>query len=163
MSDVMTRSYRLDGAEKVKLGRDGYVVRERAFDSVECAAIAADCEQLGAELLAAKRNTKHVVGSYMFERHEGFGINIKWEPESPDLLMGVEPFAHFSEALKNWGLDPRMTDPCKDLIGQDDIVLFTEKINYKRARKGGPIILHQDYPYWAAFTPIASRVVTAML
>lgn len=163
MSDVMTRSYRLDGAEKVKLGRDGYVVRERAFDSMECAAIAADCERLGAELLAAKRNTKHVVGSYMFERHEGFGINIKWEPESPDLLMGVEPFAHFSEALKNWGYDPRMVDPCKDLIGHDDIVLFTEKINYKRARKGGPIILHQDYPYWAAFTPIASRVVTAML
>ena len=163
MSDTKTRSYRLDGKEKQTLARDGFVVRERAFSSRECKAIADDCEALGAELLAAKRNTKHVVGSYMFERHEGYGINIKWEPDSPDLLMGVEPFAHFSDALKNWGYDARLVDPCKDVMGEEDIVLFTEKINYKRARKGGPIILHQDYPYWAAFTPIASRVVTAML
>lgn len=163
MSDVTAQSYRLNPDERTKLHRDGYVVRERAFRLSECRVIADDCERLGAKLLAAKRNTKHIVGSYMFERHEGYGINIKWEPDSPDLLMGVEPFAHFSEPLKNWGYDPRMVDPCKDLIGQEDIALFTEKINYKRARKGGPIILHQDYPYWAAFTPIASRVVTAML
>lgn len=163
MSDVSSRSYRMSASEKAKFNRDGYVVRERAFSAEECAAIADDCEKLGSELLAAKRNTKHIVGSYMFERHEGYGINIKWEPDSPDLLMGVEPFAHFSEPLKNWGYDPRMVDPCRDLLGQDDIVLFTEKINYKRARKGGPIILHQDYPYWAAFCPIASQVVTAML
>jgi hypothetical protein len=163
MNDTLTRSYRLNAAEKSKLSCDGYVVRECAFTTRQCADIATDCEALGADLLAAKRNTKHVVGSYMFERHEGYGINIKWEPDSPDLLMGVEPFAHFSEPLRNLGYDPRLVEPCKDLIGEEDIVLFTEKVNYKRARKGGPIILHQDYPYWAAFTPIASRVVTAML
>jgi hypothetical protein len=163
MSQVAQRSYRLTAREKAQLRQTGYIVRERAFDAGECAKIAGDCERLGAQLLAAKRNTKHVVGSYMFERHEGYGINIKWEPDSPELLMGVEPFAHFCESLKSWGYDARLTDPCRDLIGQNDIVLFTEKINYKRARKGGPIILHQDYPYWAAFTPIASRVVTAML
>lgn len=163
MSHVLTRSHRLDAAEKAKLAKDGFVVRERAFSEKECAVIADDCEKLGADLLAAKRNTKHVVGSYMFERHEGYGINIKWEPDTPDLLMGVEPFAHFSESLKNWGYDPRLVDPCKDLLNEEDLTLFTEKINYKRAKKGGPIILHQDHPYWAAFTPIAPRVVTAML
>jgi len=163
MSDVLTKSWRLDDMEKARLDRDGFVVRERTFDARECAAIADDCEKLGADLLAAKRNTKHVVGSYMFERHEGYGINIKWEPDSPDLLMGVEPFAHFSAPLRAWGYDPRLVEPCMDLIGADDIVLFTEKVNYKRAKKGGPIILHQDYPYWAAFTDIAPRVVTAML
>ena len=163
MSVVATKSYRLSNEEKEILERVGYVVRERTFSKPECDAIASDCEELGTQLLAAKRNTKHVVGSYMFERHEGYGINIKWEPDNPDLLMGVEPFAHFSASLRDWGYDARLVDPCKDLLGVDDIVLFTEKINYKRARKGGPIILHQDYPYWAAFTPIASRVVTAML
>jgi len=163
MSDVQTRSHRLNAAEKANLATDGFVVRRRVFTERECTAIAEDCEKLGADLLAAKRNTKHVVGSYMFERHEGYGINIKWEPDAPDLLMGVEPFAHFSESLRDWGYDPRLVDPCRDLTGEDDLVLFTEKINYKRAHKGGPIILHQDFPYWAAFTPIASRVVTAML
>src|SRR6185312_15926776 len=160
---VMTRSYRLDTAEKAKLARDGFVVRERTFNAAECGQIAEACEDLQRELLAAKRDKKHVVGSYMFERNEGFGLNIKWEPDAPDMLMGVEPFAHFSKALSDWGHDARFLDPCRDLIGEDDIVLFTEKVNYKRAKKGGPIILHQDFPYWAAFTPIASRVVTAML
>ncbi len=163
MSEVKTRSWRLSTTEKANLERDGFVVREQTFNALECAQIAEDCEELGRQLLAAKRDTKHVVGSYMFERNEGFGLNIKWEPEAPDLLMGVEPFAHFSKPLRDWGHDARMLDPCRDLIGEDDIVLFTEKVNYKRARKGGPIILHQDYPYWAAFTAIASRVVTAML
>jgi hypothetical protein len=163
MSDTLTRQFRLSAAEKAKLDKDGFVVRERTFNARECERIAEDCEELGRTLLAARRDTKHVVGSYMFERNENFGLNIKWEPDAPDLLMGVEPFAHFSKALNDWGHDPRLLDPCKDLIGQDDIVLFTEKVNYKRAKKGGPIILHQDYPYWAAFTDIASRVVTAML
>jgi ectoine hydroxylase-related dioxygenase (phytanoyl-CoA dioxygenase family) len=159
----MAQTRRFDKAERERYERDGYVVRERVFDAAECAAIARECEALEDELIAAKRSTKHVVGSYMFERQDAFGINVKWEPSSPDRVMGVEPFAHHSKALNDWGHDPRLVDPCKDIIGVDDVVLFTEKINYKRARDGGPIILHQDYPYWAAFTDIASRVATAML
>jgi ectoine hydroxylase-related dioxygenase (phytanoyl-CoA dioxygenase family) len=42
-------------------------------------------------------------------------------------------------------------------------VLFTEKLNVKRARHGGAIILHQDFPYWERMTPIAHRVATAMI
>jgi hypothetical protein len=153
----------MTAAERARFEREGFVVRERLLDERECAAIARGCETLVAELVAAKRSTKHVVGSYMFERQEAFGINVKWEPASPDLVMGIEPFAHHSKALKDWGYDPRLVDPCKDIIGENELVLFTEKINFKRARDGGPIILHQDYPYWAAFTDIASRVATAML
>ncbi len=163
MNEVATSVHCLSSAEEAVLARDGFVVRERVFSPDECRWIATDCEDLGRELLAAKRDTRHVVGSYMFERHEGFGLNIKWEPQNPDLLMGVEPFAHFSKPLSDWGHDRRLMDPARDLIGENDIVLFTEKINYKRARKGGAFILHQDYPYWVAFAPVAPRVVTAML
>jgi phytanoyl-CoA dioxygenase PhyH len=162
-AEESTRSFRVDAMERARFERDGFIVRERTFDARECAAIAAACEALVAELVAAKRSTKHVVGSYVFERQEAFGINVKWEPSQPDVVMGLEPFAHHSKPLHDWGYDPRLVDPCKDVIGVDDVVLFTEKINYKRAHDGGPIILHQDYPYWAAFTPIASRVATAML
>ena len=41
--------------------------------------------------------------------------------------------------------------------------MFTEKLNVKRARHGGPIVLHQDFPYWERMTPIAHRISTAML
>jgi len=163
MARENSTSFRFDAAERARYERDGFIVRERVFDTQECAEIAADCEALVAELVAANRSAKHVVGSYMFERQEAFGINVKWEPARPDVVMGLEPFAHYSKPLNDWGYDPRLVDPCKDVLGEDALVLFTEKINYKRARDGGPIILHQDYPYWAAFTPIASRVATAML
>jgi hypothetical protein len=158
-----TRTFNLDAKEEEGLDRDGFVIREGVFSSEECAAIAADCEQLCSELESAKRDKKLAVGSYMFEALTDYATIVKWEPFAPDVLQGVEPFAHISEPLRRWGLDPRLVDPCKSVVGQDDIVLFTEKLNVKRAQHGGAIVLHQDFPYWENMTPIAHRVATAMV
>ena len=157
------RSFDLDAAERGRLDADGYVVREGVFSPPECAAIASDCEALITDLQAASRRTKHVVGSYMFEIAREAKTVVKWEPAAPEVVQGVEPFAHISPALKAWGLDARLVDPCKAIVGRDDIGLFTEKLNVKRARHGGPIVLHQDFPYWEGLTPIAHRVATAMV
>lgn len=149
--------------ERARLERDGYIVREGVFDAGECARIAQDCEDLLARLELAKRQDKMRVGSYMFEALRDEGTVVKWEPFAPDVVQGIEPFAHICEPLRDWGLDPRLVDPCKAIVGQDDIVLFTEKLNVKRARYGGDIVLHQDFPYWEKQTPIAHRVATAMI
>ncbi len=159
----MAKTYRLTAEEKAALDRDGFVVRKGVFSAAECDRMGRDCDDLSAQLLARKRGSKNVMGSYMFERDEDILVTVKWEPSDPDLVQGIEPFAHISPALNDWGLDPRLVDPCKDLTGEDDLVLFTEKVNFKRARKGGPIILHQDYPYWAPFAKVARDVVTAMI
>ncbi len=158
-----TRTFRMDASERAQLTRDGYVVRDAVFSAEECKLIAADCEDMVSRLEAQKRNEKHVVGSYMFETNYDLATVVKWEPFFPDVVQGVEPFAHISEPLKNWGLDPRLVDPCKDITGDDEICLFTEKLNVKRANYGGPIILHQDFPYWENMTPVAHRVSTAMI
>jgi len=156
-------THRMSAAERERLARDGFVLRERVFDAGECAAIARDCEELVAALEASARGEKHVVGSYMFQIDRDAGSVVKWEPDAPNVVQGLEPFAHISPPLKAWGLDPRLVDPCKDVVGEDEIDLFTEKLNVKRARHGGPIVLHQDYPYWERMTPIAHRVATAMI
>ena len=140
-------SYTLSATEAEQLDRDGYVVRQAVFDADEVAAIARDCETLVGDLQAARQSTKHKIGSYMFQLHRAVGTVVKWEPDAPDVVQGIEPFAHFSPALNDWGLDARLVDPCKSVVGADDLVLFTEKLNVKRARHGGPIVLHQDYPY----------------
>jgi ectoine hydroxylase-related dioxygenase (phytanoyl-CoA dioxygenase family) len=155
-------SYRLTEPERQALDRDGYVVRHQVFDADECRIIAGECEDLLSRLEAAKRSEKHVVGSYIFELGES-GCVLKWEPDNPDVIMGIEPFAHICKPLEDWGLDPRLTDPCKDLVGEDEVILFTEKLNVKRAKAGGPIVLHQDYPYWETHSPVAHRVATAMV
>jgi ectoine hydroxylase-related dioxygenase (phytanoyl-CoA dioxygenase family) len=156
-------SFALDAAERRQLDEAGYVVRERVFDAGKLKAITAECEALVARLEAAARHTKHVVGSYMFEIQREAATVVKWEPDAPQVLQGVEPFAHLSEPLRACGLDARLVDPCKAIVGQDDIALFTEKLNVKRARHGGSIILHQDFPYWEPVSPIAARVATAMI
>jgi hypothetical protein len=155
--------YEMSSAERGTLERDGYVVRERVFSRAECDAIAAECEAMISSLESAKRRRKLVVGSYMFERQNELETIVKWEPGAPDVVQGVEPFAHFWPALKDWALDARLTDPCKVISDADEVCLFTEKLNLKRARHGGPIVLHQDYPYWEDFAPAAARVSTAMV
>ena len=99
----------------------------------------------------------------MFERLANEGTTLKWEPNAPHVVQGIEPFAHICPSLRDWGLDARLVDPCKAIVGQEDVELFTEKLNVKRAQHGGDIILHQDFPYWENMTPIAHRVATAML
>jgi ectoine hydroxylase-related dioxygenase (phytanoyl-CoA dioxygenase family) len=162
MLDTKT-DFTMDVRERESLARDGYVVRESVFSRAECARIAEDCEAMVTDLEAAKRNEKLRVGSYMFETNFDLATVVKWEPFATDVVQGVEPFAHFCAPLRDWGLDDRLLDPCKAIVGQDDIVLFTEKLNVKRARHGGAIILHQDFPYWERMTPIAHRVATAMI
>ena len=159
----MSVSHRMTEIERANLARDGFVLRREVFSRPECRAIGDAVESLVAQLLAARRAPKQVFGSYMFELQAELGSVVKWEPEHPDVVQGVEPFAHLSQPLHDWGLDPRLLDPSRDVVGQDDIALFTEKLTMKRARTGGTIVLHQDYPYWMRMTPVADRIMTALI
>jgi Phytanoyl-CoA dioxygenase (PhyH) len=159
----MSQSYRLEAKERRELEEGGFVLRRNVFDARELRDICSACEALVQRLLAEKRHRKLSVGSYNFELQRDLGTVVKWEPGDLDVVQGVEPFAHLSEDLNRWGHDPRILDPCKDVVGIDEVVLFTEKLNLKRAHKGGPIVLHQDFPYWKDLTPIANQVATAML
>lgn len=159
----MNETYRFDERERADLEQRGFVLRRAVFDSTEVRAICDACEALVDRVLIEKRRTKHTVGSYMFEIQRRLETVIKWEPDNPDLVQGLEAFAHLSDDLHRWALDARLLDPCKDVVGQEAIALFTEKLNLKRAQKGGPIVLHQDFPYWSDLTKIAPQVATAMV
>jgi phytanoyl-CoA hydroxylase len=160
---AVSETFRLGTAEKVELDERGFVVRRAVFDKADVLAMAEACESLVQRLLAEKRGTKHSLGSYLFEIQRRLETIIKWEPDNPDLVQALEAFAHLSDELRRWALDPRLLNPCKDVVGEDNLALFTEKLTLKRARKGGHIILHQDFPYWSDLTKIASRVATAMI
>ena len=159
----MSDSHEMTVGEREHLERDGYVVREGVFDERECATIIAECEYLATKLSVEKQRNKLRVGGYMIEFERDLGIVAKWEPDAPELLMGIEPVAVLSERLHALAHDPRLVHPCRAVVGQSGIDLFTEKLNFKRARKGGSIWLHQDYPYWADVAEIADRVATAMV
>jgi hypothetical protein len=159
----MTQTLRLTDTERQQLAEDGYVLRPGVFDRAECLAMATAIESLVADLLKARRAKKYTFGSYLFEVQKQFGAVVKWEPDAPDVVQGIEPFAHISKPLDDWARDVRLVDPSKDVVGAEEIDLFTEKITMKRARTGGPIVLHQDYPYWKGLTKVADRIMTALI
>ncbi len=160
----MRASHRLDASEREKLESQGFVVREREFDESELARLRADCEAMVKRVTDASAGRRKVaVGSYMFQLERGLVTMVKWEPAFPDVVQGVEPFAHFDERLRDWAADPRFVEPMKDVVGAEELSLFTEKLNVKRARTGGPIVLHQDYPYWTENSDGAADIATAIV
>lgn len=155
-------SWQLAASEQRDLVELGYVVREAVFGPGEVAEIAEACEELVADLVRDRQGTRMRMGSYVFDPDLLRGVTIKWEGDT-DVVHGIEPFAHLSPALDGWAHDHRLVDPMRDLVGDDAPCLFTEKLNLKRAAHGGPNPLHQDYPYWADVTRVASRIATAIV
>ena len=156
-------SFRLDARERAALDRDGYLCRENVFAKSELVEIADACEALIARLLEEQRKPKVEAGAYVFEHLQSLETAVKWEKDHRDVVLGIEPFAHLSKPLDDWAHDPRFFDPMKDLLATDDIMLFTEKLNVKRGLVGGPIVLHQDYPYWVGVAENAAQVGTAIV
>lgn len=155
-------TFALTPEEAMALDRDGFLVRENVFSPSEIERISADCEALCERVLEVAHGRKHLVGSYMFELQRDLEMYVKWEPDFPEVLQGIEPFAHLSPVLVDWGMDARLTEPALAITGGDRCVLFTEKLNLKRAHQGGQYILHQDFPYWDE-NPEAGKVCTAMI
>ena len=102
------------------------------------------------------------MGSYVFEPDFTLGVTIKWEGDT-DVVHGIEPCAHLSPALHDWAYDERLIDPMKDIVGDDEPILFTEKLNLKRPHLGGANPMHQDFPYWHDVADDATRVATAIV
>lgn len=149
-------------AETQQHQEQGYVVRESIFAEAELQAIRADCESLVASLTAARQGHRRRFGSYTFDLDLDHGTVIKWEGDS-DVVHGLEPFAHLSAPFEALAGDRRFLDPMRSILQCDAPALFTEKLNLKRPRHGGPNPWHQDFPYWEAVAENAAEVATAML
>jgi phytanoyl-CoA hydroxylase len=154
---------RLSANERAQYATDGFVVRESVFDASECKRIVDASEELVDRLVRDRKDGQRVkVSNYVFDSDRANGVVIKWEGDS-DIVHGIEPFAHLSPTLKEWGYDARFVEPMKDIVGYEHLELFTEKLNLKRPRYGGMNPLHQDYPYWIHPAENAEEVATAML
>lgn len=156
-----TTSHRLSETELKAMSDDGYVLRERVFDADECGEITAQCEALTERLASDRQARRYHVGSYTFDPDQLTGCTIKWEGDS-DVVHGLEPFAHLSPELERWAYDARFIEPSIPFVGDEEPVLFTEKLNLKRPFHGGPNPWHQDWPYWQ-FADDPTRTVTAMV
>ena len=156
-------SFGLDEQEHEQLKTAGYLVRESIFDTAETMQIASLCEQVVQRVAHSKENLYLDMGHYVFEIDKKLEVVIKWERENPEVLLGLEPVAHLSPDLRHWALDSRLTGPAADLIGHSEVCLYTEKLNLKKSRFGGPIVTHQDHPYWVDVADDVDKIATAVV
>ena len=151
MSETMT--HHLTADEQAQMERDGYVVREsrvrprrgRRHDRRRARTSWPGSSRAGT-------GRRFTVGSYTFE---------------PDVLSGRDAQvggrqrrAPRHRAVRPPERRPRGVGPRPaagradgDFVGDDEPVLYTEKLNLKRPRIGGINPLHQDYPYWVDRRP----------
>jgi len=155
-------SLRLTAEERIGYDRDGFVVRRDVFGPADLDILRAAAEDLVGELQRSATATMRSHGSYTFQTDVEQAVTVKWE-SGKNVILGIEPFAHLSPIFSDYAADARFAEPMKDLTGCESVALYTEKLNMKRAHVGGPIVLHQDWPYWADIADDVERIVTAML
>jgi ectoine hydroxylase len=141
----------LTTSEWARWEHDGFLVREGVFDAAEVDELLGACEQLCVRLAASSQEARKldVSAYYVFENDALANVMVKWEPGRREVIQGVEPLAHLDPVVERFAMHDALVAPARELLGVDEVGLFTEKLNVKRAGVGGAYALHRDHPYWA--------------
>ena len=161
----MTKTLDLESGELEQYARDGFLIREEVIAPDELAELGSACEDLCDRLVAHSIEQRKVDVSefYVFENDRQLNIMIKWEPGDRNVIQGVEPLVHLDPVLARYGDHPGLVEPARQLLGFDQVGLFTEKLNVKRGGVGGAYALHRDLPYWLPDADDAHRMLTVLL
>jgi hypothetical protein len=156
----------LTDEERKSYEENGYLIRKGAVPMDIIEEMRTATEELCGSIAANASGRKFVVSTdYVFEPDTMSGIFIKWEPGDEPVVQGLEPFADLHPTFMKYEMHPAFTEPCGDLLGlePDNLNMYTEKLNFKRAHKGGKYALHQDYPYWIGEADDPANMVTVWL
>ncbi len=161
---MIRTSTRITDRERAAWERDGFFVRTRMFSDGEietlreaaeaCVRLAAEAADAGGEYYAHDDNRYCDAG----------GATIQYEHQlGSRTLRVIEPFHHLDSRLDRLIDDPRLVEPMRDLVRDERVALYTDKLNLKRPREGSGFRWHQDSPYWAHFASELDRLPNVML
>jgi hypothetical protein len=144
--------------------RDGYFVRESAFPSSDLIEIRAAVERVNDLIQAAADSSGEAIEWIEGKRYERvLGSSVKWDWDQDSRgVRSMEPFHHLDPRLEKLMEDPRLTGPMPNLVGEEAVGLFTDKLNPKRPG-GAPFPWHQDGPYWQFGCSHVDRLVSVGL
>jgi ectoine hydroxylase len=158
------KSGALTRGERRAWEQDGFFIRERVFGADEVAKLRAAAERVGARALelTQKCDKSYEVDGNRYCEAGGATIQLEHQPGSRTIRV-IEPFHHLEPLLEALIDDPRLVAPMRDLVGSERVALFTDKLNFKRAREGSLFRWHQDSPYWAHFAAHLDQLPNVML
>jgi len=156
--------WRLSEPERGSYREDGFFVRRSVFAGEELAALRAAAERCVDRVTAAMQASDDLYAIDGNVYHEAGGATIQLEhAPGTQTIRVIEPFHHLDDHLDRLIDDPRLVEPMRDLIGDERVALFTDKLNLKRPREGSGFRWHQDSPYWAHFFPELDRLPNVMV
>jgi ectoine hydroxylase len=160
----MSSPLRLAPAEWRAWREDGFFVRRRAFgeDEIEALREAAGRAEEAARAAAQGGGEEYEIDGNRYCEIPGCTLQFEHRPGSRTLRV-IEPFHHLDARLDALIDDPRLVEPMRDLVGDERVALFTDKLNLKRPREGSRFRWHQDSPYWAHFCAHLDRLPNVLL
>ena len=157
-------SHRLTSDERQSYAEHGFVLREQAFGAAELPSLRVAAERAVARAEAAVRAGGEGYAIDGNRYHEAGESTIQFEHRpGSETIRVIEPFHHLDERFELLLDDPRIVDPMRDLVGDERVSVFTDKLNCKRPREGSRFRWHQDSPYWAHFTPDVDRLPNVLI
>jgi phytanoyl-CoA hydroxylase len=161
----MTSQHHLTDAEQKQYEDEGYFIRRDVYSAEELVELRAAAEDIHQQVLdAAAREDAAPVDQVDNQKYQTvLGSTVKWE-WSDDLfaVRSMEPTYHLNARFEHLIDDPRLWQPCADVIGTDKLSLFSDKLNVKRPG-GAPFPWHQEGPYWAYGAEDLESVITMMI
>jgi len=160
----MDARLRITADERAAWERDGFFIRRAAFTPAELEALRDAAERtadLAKAALGAADDDYTIDGNRYVEARRST-IQLEHRAGSGTIRV-IEPFHHFDPRFEALLDDARIVEPMRDLVGSDEIALFTDKLNLKRPREGSGFRWHQDSPYWAFDCAHLDRLPNVML
>jgi hypothetical protein len=161
---VDRHGWRLSEAERRAWRDDGFFARAAVFSPDELALLRAAAERCVARATDAiqSSSTHYAIDGNVY--HEAGGSTIQLEhAEGSQTIRVIEPFHHLDEVMDRLLDDPRIVEPMRELVGDERVALFTDKLNLKRPREGSLFRWHQDSPYWAHFFAELERLPNVLV
>tara|TARA_B100000700_G_scaffold309054_1_gene387532 strand:- start:2697 stop:3476 length:780 start_codon:yes stop_codon:yes gene_type:complete len=127
---------------------EGYLVRENQFTIEEVNSLR-DALERAVDSAQEKANSGKV---YYLDKKKFVDVDyltLQYEPKpGENILRVIEPAHILDEQLYSLIRDKRITDPVRSILKEDEISLWTDKLNLKRPGGGSGFGWHQDSPYW---------------
>lgn len=144
----MNAPYRLNAEELNQFARDGYCKRLRVFDAQEVADLTRALQAVTqrAQRWAPDGKTYLLDGKRFIDAGH-WTLQFEHQTDSEELRV-IEPVYDLDPRFDALIDDPRLVQPMQQLVGSQQLALWTAKANLKPPRTGSGFGWHQDSPYW---------------
>ena len=133
----------------------GFLLKESVFSDLELAGFRSAAEQVERETLElinegaehARKVQPYTLDGNRFADIDFITVQFEHGVNNQSVRV-IEPVNELSERFNALIDEPRLTQPMQQIVGADDLALWTTKLNLKSAKEGSGFRWHQDSPYW---------------